>query len=82
MKYYTYILRSQVDGRLYKGHASDIEKRLKEHNSGKTKSTKGYIPWEIVYYEEFETKGEAIEREKFFKTGFGREYIKSKLDKK
>ncbi len=82
MKYYAYILRSQVDGRLYKGHASNVEKRLKEHNSGKTKSTKGYIPWEIVYYEEFETKGEAIEREKFFKTGFGREYIKSKLGKK
>ncbi|MCZ8145708.1 GIY-YIG nuclease family protein [Flavobacterium sp.] len=82
MVYYAYILRSKVDGRLYKGHASDLEVRLKEHNSGKTRSTKGYIPWELVYYEEFETKAKAIAREKFFKSGFGREYIKSILDKK
>ncbi|MFD2099429.1 GIY-YIG nuclease family protein [Flagellimonas iocasae] len=79
MAYYAYIIKSLVDGRLYKGHTKDIEKRLGEHNSGKTKSTKGYLPWELVYFEKFETKEEAIEREKYFKTGIGREFLKSKL---
>jgi len=44
MKYFVYAIKSQVDGRIYIGFSSDIEKRLKEHNSGKTKSTKGFRP--------------------------------------
>lgn len=78
--YYTYILRSDIDGRLYKGHTDDVEKRLKEHNTGKTKSTKGYIPWKLVYIETFKTKQEAILREKYFKTGSGRELLKVKIN--
>ncbi|MBQ0787286.1 MAG: GIY-YIG nuclease family protein [Oceanihabitans sp.] len=77
--YYTYVLQSDMDGRLYKGHTNDVEKRLKEHNNGKTKSTKGYIPWELVYFETFKTKQEAILREKYFKTGSGREFLKDKI---
>jgi putative endonuclease len=79
MKYFVYILESEIDGRLYKGQTSDIDKRIKEHNSGKTKSTKGYKPWKLVYFEEFATREEAVLREKFFKTGIGREYLKEKL---
>ncbi|MCB0374205.1 MAG: GIY-YIG nuclease family protein, partial [Muricauda sp.] len=79
MTYYAYVLRSLVDGRLYKGYTEDIKKRLEEHNLGKSKSTKGYLPWELVYLEKFETRKEAIEREKYFKTGIGREFIASKL---
>ncbi|WP_318309742.1 GIY-YIG nuclease family protein [Flagellimonas crocea] len=75
--YYAYVLRSEVDGRLYKGHCENIEKRLKEHNTGKTKSTKGFMPWELFYFETFKTREEAIEREKFFKTGKGREFLKN-----
>ena len=79
MTYYAYVLRSLVEGRLYKGHTEDIKKRLEEHNLGKSKSTKGYLPWELVYLEKFETRKEAIAREKYFKTGIGREFIASKL---
>lgn len=79
MTYYVYVLRSLVEGRLYKGHTEDIKKRLEEHNLGKSKSTKGYLPWELVYLEKFETRKEAIAREKYFKTGIGREFIASKL---
>ncbi|MBP6000780.1 MAG: GIY-YIG nuclease family protein [Flavobacterium sp.] len=81
MKYFVYILESEIDGRLYKGQTSDIDKRIKEHNSGKTKSTKGYKPWKLVYFEIFETRDEAVHREKYFKTGSGREYLKVKLTK-
>ncbi|MBU3821078.1 GIY-YIG nuclease family protein [Flavobacteriaceae bacterium XHP0103] len=77
--YYTYVLKSQVDGRLYKGHCQDLRKRILEHNSRKVFSTKGFIPWELVYFESFETRKEAINREKFLKTGVGREFLKEKI---
>ena len=76
MEYFVYVLESEIDGRLYKGQTSDIEKRLTEHNSGKTKSTKGYKPWKLVYFERYETRDEALLREKYFKTGSGREFLK------
>ena len=74
--FYVYVLRSIDDGILYKGITSDLKKRLQEHNSGKTRSTKAFIPWKIIYYETFETRIEARSREKFFKSGFGREFLK------
>ena len=79
MEYFVYVLESEIDGRLYIGQTSDIEKRLTEHNSGKTKSTKGYKPWKLVYFETFETRDEALLREKYFKTGSGREFLKDLL---
>jgi putative endonuclease len=79
MEYFVYILESEIDGRLYKGQTSDIEKRLTEHNSGKTKSTKGYKPWKLVYFDSYETRDEALLREKYFKTGSGREFLKDLL---
>ena len=60
---YTYILRCS-DGTYYCGWTNDIENRLKTHNSGKgSKYTKVRLPVELVYYEEFETKEEAMSRE-------------------
>ncbi|WP_405247333.1 GIY-YIG nuclease family protein [Cellulophaga sp. Asnod2-G02] len=76
MKYYVYVLESEKDKRWYKGHTVDIDKRIIEHNTGKTKSTKGFIPWRLVYFEVFETREEAILGEKYFKTGNGREFLK------
>jgi putative endonuclease len=81
MEYFVYVLKSEIDGRLYKGQTSDIDKRLNEHNSGKTKSTKGYKPWKLVYFETFETRDEAVLREKYFKTGSGREFLNDLLKK-
>ncbi len=71
-----YVLRSEVDGRLYKGFAKNLSIRIAQHNSGKTKSTKGYIPWQLVYSETFTTLEEALLREKFLKTGQGRDFLK------
>ncbi len=77
--YYAYILRSLSNGSYYKGHCEHLEKRLKEHNDRRTTSTARYSPWEIVYFEEFGTRQEAIIREKFFKTASGRRYLKHLL---
>lgn len=79
--YYTYIIQSSKSGSLYKGHSEDLATRLNQHNSGKVKSTKSGLPWVLVHYETFQTREEAVSREKYFKTAAGRRFIK-KLDLK
>ena len=73
--FYVYVLQSQVDGRLYKGLTQNIIERLGQHNKGKTKSTKAFRPWKLLYYEGFNSREEAREREKYLKSGAGRELI-------
>ena len=81
MEYFVYVLESKIDGRLYKGQTSNIDKRIQEHNTGKTKSTKGYVPWKLVYFEKFVTIEEAVLREKYLKTGSGKKKKKKILAK-
>ncbi len=60
---YTYILRC-ADGTLYTGWTTNLDARLKAHNSGKgAKYTKNRLPVKLVYYEEFSTKEAAMSRE-------------------
>ena len=77
--YFAYILKSVNHDYFYKGHCQNIEKRLLEHNSGMTSSIKPFIPFKILYFEEFETRELAIKREKYFKTATGRRFIKKLL---
>jgi len=63
MPYFKYILKSTIVERFYIGSTLNLENRLIHHNSGHSRSTKACIPWEIVYFEEYETKSEAIRRE-------------------
>ena len=73
--FYVYVLRSEKTKRRYVGMSGDPEKRLLEHNNGYTKSTKGSRPWTKVYTESFETLNEAVAREKYLKSGVGREFL-------
>lgn len=77
--YYTYVLRSQKDNKHYIGFTEDLERRFEEHNDRLVKATKHRIPFELVYYEACLCKEDAIKREKYFKTGFGRRFIKERL---
>jgi putative endonuclease len=61
--FFTYILKSYVNGKFYVGSTQDIQDRLSRHNSGRSKATKTGIPWEIVYLEEFDTRSMAMVRE-------------------
>ena len=79
MFYYTYVLKSIKDKKLYIGWAVDLQRRLKEHNSGKVEATKNRRPLKLVYYEACLDKEKAIKREKYFKTGFGRRFLKSRI---
>ncbi|MFO7887077.1 MAG: GIY-YIG nuclease family protein [Eubacteriales bacterium] len=61
--YYVYILKCE-DNTLYTGYTNNIENRIQTHNSGKgAKYTRGRLPVELQYYEEFEEKGQALKRE-------------------
>ena len=55
--------------------------RLKEHNAGSNKFTKGHKPFTLIYTEEFETRTEALQREKFLKTGQGRKFLDTIINK-
>ena len=75
-KYFVYVLKSKNFNKFYVGHTENLNKRLKEHNRGKTKSIKSFIPYDIIYYELFDLRLDARNREKYFKSGIGREYLK------
>ena len=63
MKYFIYILKSTIDGSLYTGQTIDLVKRIDKHNKGMIKSTKSKIPYKLCYFEEFETRADAMWRE-------------------
>ena len=72
-----YAIQSQIDNRIYVGFTENIERRLREHNSGKTVSTKGYKPWKLIYTETAKDRLEARRREKFLKSGVGKEFLRN-----
>jgi putative endonuclease len=76
--FYTYIIKSLTNNSYYYGSTSDIEKRLKDHNSGKSRYTKSRRPWVLHYVESYPTKTEAIRREMYFKSIDGYNWLKSK----
>ena len=73
--YYVYILESLKNGRLYTGSTNNLERRLFEHNSGQSKYSRLTKPFKLLYCEEFPTRTEAVHREKYLKTGRGREEL-------
>jgi putative endonuclease len=76
--YYVYVLYSSKFNKIYIGQTTDLANRLQEHNTEGLSSnsyTKKFKPWEIVYTEEFPTRGEALIREKQLKSQKGREFI-------
>jgi putative endonuclease len=79
--YFVYVLRNPANGRHYTGHTSDLTQRLGQHNHGVTKSTKNRGFWELVYREEFATRAEAMRREKYLKSGKGREELRQRLER-
>ena len=73
--YHVYVLRSESTGRFYTGSCEDLDLRLTQHNSGQSKSTRHGVPWVLAHHESFDTRAEAVRRERFFKTGVGRDEL-------
>lgn len=79
MFYYVYILQSLKNKSLYIGYTSDLEKRFKGHNDGKSLATKPFRPYKLVFYEAFLNRVDAKNREIYLKSGYGRKTIKKML---
>jgi len=77
--YYTYVLQSKKDRRLYTGSTRDLRKRFKEHSSGKVISTRGRGPFFLLYYEACLDEQDARAREKYLKSGMGKRYLRNRL---
>ena len=77
--YFVYVLLSLKDRNFYTGYTSDIDKRILEHNEGLVKSTSYRRPLKLVYYEVSYDKSDAMHREIYLKSTYGKRYIKNRL---
>ena len=78
--YYTYVLLSESDNNFYTGFTIDLNSRFEKHNNGLVPSTFYRRPLRLIYYEACLNKTDAIEREKYFKSGFGRRFLNNRLE--
>ncbi|GAB4454313.1 MAG: hypothetical protein OHK0036_17810 [Bacteroidia bacterium] len=77
--YYVYVLFSQKDGKRYTGMCKDIVERIQEHNKGNVPSTKSRRPLVLLYYEWCQYYKDAVKREKYLKSYYGKKYIKNRV---
>ena len=76
--YFVYILYSPSSGKTYTGYSNDMVRRLSEHNITEVKGfTLRYRPWVLIHTESFEDNSDAVRRERFYKSGQGREIVKT-----
>ena len=77
--HYVYILNNKRKDFLYIGYSENLTQRVKDHNDGRSKSTKGYIPLELIHYEAYCNRDDAKRREQYLKTNRGRTTIMTML---
>lgn len=80
LKFVVYVLKSQKDGRYYIGQTNQFERRLQEHNNGKTSSLKNRLPVILVYSEQWASRSEAVRRERCLKSLKGGKTFKQILE--
>ena len=74
--FYVYVLRSLKDYKLYNGYSDNLRRRFDDHNKGRVKATAHRKPFVLIYYEAFLNQQDTTTREKFFKTQWGRNFLK------
>ena len=80
VEYVVYILKSLSSDKHYVGYTQNLISRFKSHNElGKKGFTTRYRPWQVIYVEFYTTKKQAMNREKFLKSGKGREWMKENI---
>ena len=77
--YYVYVLLSEKDNMFYTGYTSNLENRIEEHLKGKVNSTRYRLPIKLVYYECSISQDDALHREKYLKSTYGKRYIRNRL---
>jgi len=76
---YVYVLLSRKVNRFYTGCAHDLKQRIQQHALGKVGSTRNRRPLELVYYEACLDQADALHREKYLKTTWGKRYLRNRL---
>ena len=76
---YTYVLISEKDGKYYVGYSKDLKLRFEQHKKGLVKSTKNRRPLKLIYYEACLLQEDALQREKYLKTYYGKMFIRKRL---
>ena len=76
-QWYVYVLRSRRNKWFYIGLTNDVQRRLREHNRGYNRSTKGKGPFDLLHVEGFSGRPSARAREEYLKSGTGREWVKA-----
>ncbi|BAI79858.1 conserved hypothetical protein [Deferribacter desulfuricans SSM1] len=79
MFYYVYVLQSEKDKKFYVGYTSNLKERIKKYNAGGVKSTQNRRPLKLIYFEGCLNIDDALRREKYLKTTYGKRYIKKRL---
>jgi putative endonuclease len=77
--YYVYVLRNLLKNFIYIGYSEDLKQRIISHNKGENKSTKPYIPLELIHYEAYRNITDAKRREKYLKGNRGKITLKTML---
>ena len=77
--YYTYILLSEKDGKKYTGYTSNLPLRFEAHQKGQVSTTKHRRPLKLIYFEECLSQADALKREKYLKTHYGKMYLGNRL---
>ncbi|MBI2326770.1 GIY-YIG nuclease family protein [Candidatus Curtissbacteria bacterium] len=77
--FYVYVLRSKARNWWYVGVTADLRKRFHEHNNGKSPSTKGFLPLDLIFYEAYRNLKDAKRREKYLKTSKGKTTLRLML---
>ena len=77
--YYTYVLLSEQDGKFYTGFTKELKLRFEQHNKGAVESTRNRRPFKLIYYEACLERDDALRREKYLKTHYGKMFIKKRL---
>lgn len=77
--YYVYVLQGKNISNWYTGYTSDLRKRFREHEEGKSTWTKSRGPWKLIYYEACLNEQDALTREKYLKSTMGKRYLKNRL---
>ncbi len=74
---YVYAIKSLSRNYIYVGLTNNLGRRIQQHNQGENRSTKAYTPFVLIYSEKFETRIEARKKEKYLKSGIGKEFLKN-----
>lgn len=77
--YYFYVLRFKSNGKLYYGYTNNLKRRISEHRLKNSKFTSRNGEFDLIFYEAYLNKVDALNAEKYFKSGHGREVLKDKL---